>query len=368
MATMKGACNESDPDEEADRLAARLAGDAGDDDDPNSGRVEILREPRPEPGGAEDPREADPAWAQRTAEERASAAGAAAAAKDRQKGAAGGVGGTGARGPGFGVLFNPEGYNWTDPDDLCNVHHSEHDRLAALAKGWYGKAAVGDGAVAVERDELDAWQKFAHDIVVQDRSSVKDPLRLFLLGSAGTGKSRTVRSFVGARRARVRAQWDEQVWRAQLSAQRVEQRRREDSACRSRSHAVASGGGVSSQNVLELLGVTRAEALAAEKAATSGRSRPQASGEGGVSEPPPSAKEYWSVKERMEEHVTNCCRLSAPTGCASFQLKFGASTLHRSFGVPVGYCGPWSQKQREGERFQRMKRRLMQAQLFVWTR
>ena len=33
------------------------------------------------------------------------------------------------------------------------------------------------------------------------------------------------------------------------------------------------------------------------------------------------------------------CLLGAPTGCASFQLKGGASTLHRLFGVPVGYCG-----------------------------
>ena len=67
----------------------------------------------------------------------------------------------------------------------------------------------------------------------------------------------------------------------------------------------------------------------------------------------------------MEEHVKNCCLLSAPTGCASFQLRFGASTLHRCFGVPVGYCGPWSKGQRESERFRRFKARLMQAQLFV---
>ena len=63
--------------------------------------------------------------------------------------------------------------------------------------------------------------------------------------------------------------------------------------------------------------------------------------------------------------MKNCCLLSAPTGCASFQLKFGASTLHRSFGVPVGYCGPWSKTQREGERFRKLRSRLMQAQLFV---
>ena len=269
------------------------------------------------------------------------------------------------RRPGFGVLFNPKGYDWTNPDDPCNVHWREHDRVKALADGWYGKAAVGDGAVAVERDELDAWQKFAHDLVVQERTSAKDPLRLLLMGTAGTGKSRTVRSFVGARRARVRALWDDQVWRARLSAQRKEDRKEEDSARRSRARAAAPGAGVSSQNVLQLLGVTPAQADAAKKAASTARSRPQAIGEGGVSEPPRSAKDYWSVKDKMEEHVKNCCLLSAPTGCASFQLKFGAATLHRCFGVPVGYCGPWSKTQREGERFRKLKSRHSSS---LWTR
>ena len=66
----------SDPDEDADQLAARLAaGGAADDEDPNSGgRVEMLREPRPEPGSTEDAREADPDWARRNTEERVSAA------------------------------------------------------------------------------------------------------------------------------------------------------------------------------------------------------------------------------------------------------------------------------------------------------
>ena len=180
----------SDPDEDADQLAARLAaGGAADDEDPNSGGwVEMLREPRPEPGSTEDAREADPDWARRNTEERVSAAGAAQPAKDRQAGSVADSrmpkGGE-AR---FGVLFNPKGYNWTDTDDQCNVHWREHDRLEGLRKEWYGKASVGDGAVAVERDELDVWQKFAHDLVAQDRSSAKAPLRLLLLGTAGTGK------------------------------------------------------------------------------------------------------------------------------------------------------------------------------------
>ena len=56
--------------------------------------------------------------------------------------------------------------------------------------------------------------------------------------------------------------------------------------------------------------------------------------------------------------------LAAPTGCASFQLKFGASTLHRVFGIPVGYCGPW--KSRTDGRYLKMKTRLTQSRLFVF--
>ena len=57
--------------------------------------------------------------------------------------------------------------------------------------------------------------------------------------------------------------------------------------------------------------------------------------------------------------MCSCCT----TGCASFQLKFGASTLHRVFGIPVGYCGP--AKKRDGDRFLKMKTRMTQARLFV---
>ena len=65
----------------------------------------------------------------------------------------------------------------------------------------------------------------------------------------------------------------------------------------------------------------------------------------------------------MDEHVTHACVLAAPTGCASFQFRFGASTLHRVFGIPVGYCGPW--KNRADARFLKIKARMDQARLFV---
>merc|ERR1712005_57456 len=66
----------------------------------------------------------------------------------------------------------------------------------------------------------------------------------------------------------------------------------------------------------------------------------------------------------MHEKVRHAAVLAAPTGCASFQLKFGASTLHRVFGVPVGYCGPW--KNRSDGRYLKMKTRMDQARLFVF--
>ena len=81
-----------------------------------------------------------------------------------------------------------------------------------LWDGWKDKSVDDDGD-GVERSELDAWQRFAHDIVVGSaekrdalEASVGDlrgykPLRLLVAGSAGTGKSKTLRSFVRGRRA-----------------------------------------------------------------------------------------------------------------------------------------------------------------------
>ena len=72
---------------------------------------------------------------------------------------------------------------------------------------WKDKSVDDDGD-GVDRSELDAWQRFAHDIVVEraeKRDALEDsvvglrenkPLRLLVSGSAGTGKSKTLRSFV----------------------------------------------------------------------------------------------------------------------------------------------------------------------------
>ena len=104
------------------------------------------------------------------------------------------------------MLYNPKGYPWTEQASC--VSWKEKDRIQALVSQWYGKVSVGDGADRVDSDGLDAWQKFAHDVVMDQGQTRKAPLRLMLLGTAGTGKSRTVRSFVGSRRklARLQAQ------------------------------------------------------------------------------------------------------------------------------------------------------------------
>ena len=213
-----------------------------------------------------------------------SAAGAAAPAPDASA-LHEGVNATGAWV--YGVHFNPKGR----PESV--VHSSDHARLEALAKDWYGQA-VGDGADAVRRDELDPWQKFAHDIVTgpPEATTREEPVRLMVLGTAGTGKSRTVRSFVCTIRERLRAQFEKKI---------------QDSACRDRAGANVS--------------------------ATSAQ-----------------------LREQLEEALRHGCLLAAPTGCASFQLKFGASTLHRIFGIPVGYCGPW--KNRTDARYRKARARM----------
>ena len=175
------------------------------------------------------------------------------------------------------------------------MHCSEYGRLKGLMDAWKGDAVSG-GADGVDRSELDGWQKFAHDIAGRrDREEATRPVRCFLIGTAGTGKSRTVRSFVGAKRAVVRRKHMEKI-----DARRV-------------------------------LGATRADIQRMER--------------------------------DMNEDLRYCCRLGAPTGCASFQLKFGASTLRRLFGMGIGYCGPAAN--RTSEKFKIKKDRLRRARLFV---
>ena len=279
--------SESGAEEESDVEARRLA--EGADEDPNEERAKMIRETQPGQGSVPGaPREDEGTdWGARSAAELLSAAGPAGAAADIEGGRESGVVLDG------GVLLNPKGYDWLTQCP-CNVGHAELHRLEKLRDEWFGKACVGDGADRVSPDELDGWQRFAHDIVMDERHKPATPLRLMLLGSAGTGKSRTIRSFVGSRRERKR--------RALSAPARTASRR-----------------------------------LSAEE---------------------------------QEQAVRDCCLLAAPTGCASFQLKFGASTIHRAFGVPVGYCGPWSDAARQAPpgantRYRRTRERLERVELAV---
>ena len=106
-------------------------------------------------------------------------------------------------------------------------------------------------------EELDPWQKFAHDIAVLKAAererlgknlSGYHPLRLIITGYAGSGKSRTLRASVRSTRD--------------------------------------------------------------------------------------------VVKEHGPEIRRKCCGLAAPTGCASFHMKYGATTAHRLWGLRAfGHCG-----------------------------
>ena len=100
--------------------------DADAEDAPHVDRIEIDREPRPGEGLEAVVGQDEEAWANRTAEERLSAAGAARAAQDRVQAAGTGADAQGANGgPGLGVLFNPKNYPWTE-DKECNAVSYTH--------------------------------------------------------------------------------------------------------------------------------------------------------------------------------------------------------------------------------------------------
>ena len=64
-----------------------------------------------------------------------------------------------------------------------------------------------------------------------------------------------------------------------------------------------------------------------------------------------------------ELRVKGTAVLCAPTGTASFQMKHGASTLHSTWSVPTGFCGPLS---RQGDAYKRLKEVLEHCDLAVF--
>jgi hypothetical protein len=330
------------------------------DDDPHAEKVEIDREARPQAGANGSITSGELSWESRTLEEQLSAAGAATQAPDRAATSdRGELNGGNQRDRAFGVVFNPKWSSETWLSETRNVNCRELSRIEQLRDAWYGKALVGDGADIVDRMDLDAWQKFAYDVVMDGRHSLSSPLRLFMLGSAGTGKSRTVRACVHGRRQRVRLSYEHELFRAGLAA-----RQREESGA-SRTAARTEAEKEAAKKFLSMLGVSQQEVDAFVMAEETGHLRPEGAGTGkSRGKNKKRSQRVTQVQEKVDEHVRNSCMLAAPTGCASFQLKFGASTLHRVFGIPVGYCGPW--KSRTDGRYLKMKTRLTQSRLFVF--
>ena len=174
-------------------------------------------------------------------------------------------------------MVNPEGHDWERQNF---VPRAQALKLQGLWEAWCSEDVFcaddleGTGPEEIDTGEdLDDWQRFAHDIVKAAADEAPSPLRLIMTGTAGTGKSRTIKAMVKAR-----------------SFKRV----------------VGKFGAKSS-------------------------GRP--------------------------------CLLAAPTGCASFQLKNGATTVHRAFGVPVGFCG--RAKNKNTVAFARRQTRLRCARIFI---
>ena len=236
-----------------------------DGDDETKAVLEVVRDAMPGEGvigGV--PSGSATSWARLGVEEQLSSAGPAEVTATRV---------AGERAVGDGLVageVNPRGYVW---ESFAAPGHIPE--LARKWKAW--KAETVDAEVdAVGPDRLDAWQRFAFDIAEwsgEQRRARKGstlrlrgfhPLRLILTGTAGTGKSRTVRAI---------------------------------------------------------------------------------------------------VRRRRERESRDACLLAAPTGCASFLMKYGAATVHRSFGIPVGCCGPVINRQSKA--FLMKMQRMRQANLFV---
>ena len=252
--------------------------------EPREAKAPWVQEPLPSADGFEGgDAEAEDEWARRNAEQRASAAGPAPAAA-----AAAPLPPAVAQLARF-VSINPPGHKWHLENPITI---DEAKAVEAQFQAWTKTVAGGDGE-ALTPDDMDAEQAFAYNIAeakAEERATRARngtlgkyrALRLIMTGTAGTGKSRTVRAIAGARRRRAR-------------------------------HACI--------------------------------------------------REQREVKE---DEVRNACVLCAPTGCASFQMKQGATTLHQAFGLGgrnSSYCGP--QRRRDDEVFVYRMRRLRAATLVV---
>ena len=67
------------------------------------------------------------------------------------------------------------------------------------------------------------------------------------------------------------------------------------------------------------------------------------------------------VKQKRKKYT---CVLAAPTGTASFQMKYGAATAHSTWGVPVGKC--CLPLKRGAQAFERLQEMLQNCDLAVF--
>ena len=107
---------------------------------------------------------------------------------------------------------NPQGYDWAARSVVPLMHARA---LQELWQKWCGQDVftADDLRGAVEDDPgleppgkeeaLDPWQAFARDIIAgKGKETSAGPRRLFMTGTAGTGKSRTIKAAVSARNFR----------------------------------------------------------------------------------------------------------------------------------------------------------------------
>ena len=70
---------------------------------------------------------------------------------------------------------------------------------------------------------------------------------------------------------------------------------------------------------------------------------------------------------KTQAQASQCTLSAAPTGCAAFHMKYGATTAHRAFGVGIRRCAPWTNAQRQAEKgaFKKSYDRLKKATFVV---
>ena len=192
---------EPDPDGASSESAdSQEPGSDHENDVGDSVRDVIIRDERPGCGGdAVEAEGGDTTWGSLSREEQLSSARPAVEAPPNQR----------TSDPVLAAelagLVNPEGYDWFS---RSLAPPSRIDALRAIEKEYNTRIKHPDEDLGVEETtELDAWQEFAVRIsderaLLREREleqgvvSPSKPLRLILTGTAGTGKSLTVRAMV----------------------------------------------------------------------------------------------------------------------------------------------------------------------------